>query len=178
MVFDNCQRAWNSMGNTPLPPGFNPEKKTALEKLAGRYRRFMIIAGILIAYSFITFTRPSFIQDPTGRILLTSLFSFFALSALCIDWYIYDGIKSINCYRMTVKEVGEKAYRLRRIHLRSICFLLPLVLGSIGLLGYYVMDNVYTLYGMIAGTVIGTVIGLKNLREFMAEYKVLTDNEE
>lgn len=178
MVSNNYSRAWSSMGNGSFNSNFNPDRKTALEKLAAMYRRFMIVALILVPYSWLTFTRPNLIENATGRILLPILFSLYALSVFLIDRYLYHGIRGIDCFRMTVKEVGERAYRLRRIHLRSICFLVPIIIVFIGLLGYYVVSNIYFIYGMVAGSVIGVMIGLWNLRKFMVEYKMLTDNEE
>ena len=91
-----------------------------------------------------------------------------------IDWWLYRGVSSINCFNMSVSEVVGKAVYYKKKHLQSMLFLIPFAVIVFGVMIYSFKADEYVIYGMIAGVLVGLTIGYRQFREFMEEYKVLT----
>ncbi len=149
-------------------------KETALESLALKYRRFSRMAFMLmIACSF--YMLPNQLFTGNLRIWVALGFAVYAGTCSCMDYWLYKGVSSIDCYTMTVSEVVGKAMYYRRKHLLFIAILLPWVFSLIAFMAYASDFNKYFTYGMIIGAVAGIAIGYKKYLEFMAEYRKITD---
>ncbi len=90
-----------------------------------------------------------------------------------MDWWLYYGIGSIDCVRMSVREVSEKAMFYRKRHLQFVMILIPFALILFGWLAYVNSGDIYLLAGMAAGAFFGLAIGLYHLSQFLRDYKTL-----
>lgn len=151
-------------------------RKTALQNLAQRYRRFAIMALCVMPASFSFFNRH--IYSPTWGLWSFIVFNTVMIAGSIFDWWLYRQISSISVATMPVIDVVKKAWICRKRHLQFIAIFLPVDLLFIGLL-YAASDrSIYFTCGIIAGFVFGTTIGLKNLFRFLADYKeVLNTND-
>lgn len=93
-----------------------------------------------------------------------------------MDRWLYHGIRQIDVVTMSVAEVVEKALYYRKWHIRFIFMLLPMALGCLGLLAYLI-DDFYLRLGMIAGFLTGVALGVRQLLNFLADYRAITSNK-
>ncbi len=93
-----------------------------------------------------------------------------------MDRWLYHGIKQIDVLTMSVSEVVEKALYYRKWHIRFIFILLPMALGCLGLLAYAI-DDFYGRLGMVAGFLVGVAKGLRQLLNFLADYRAITSEK-
>lgn len=135
---------------------------TRLDKLASRYKKFYILGFIWSVIVMCCYASLGW---------FCFLFSAFMLLSAFIDVYMYKQVRSIDVLSMPVADVIAKSMLLRRRHLQFVCVLLPLAFALIGMFVWFYCENVYILYGIIAGVVLGLPIGLYHLREFMRDYK-------
>ncbi len=155
--------------NRPGNPIGDLRRKTALQNLARRYRRFAIMALCVIPASF-SFLN-SHIYSPKFGLWSFIVFNSVMISASIFDWWLYRQISSISVATMPVIDVVKKAWICRKRHLQFIAIFLPVDLLFVGLL-YAASDrNIAFTCGIIAGFVAGLTIGLKNLYRFLADYK-------
>ena len=155
----------------------NGKRRTALENLAERYRRFSNMALGLIFLSFSWVLNPNMFPDNYRlRITVGVLFALFALVASIMDRWLYQGIQGINVFAMPVSQVIHKALFFRKRHLQFIAILLPVVLALIGFIAWS-MDNLYFRLGILLGFIIGTAIGLRQLFAFLADYRTITSED-
>lgn len=155
----------------------NGKRKTALDNLAERYRRFSIIGITLIMLSFTWIFNPNmFPGNHSLRIAVGVSFAIYALIGSVMDRWLYQGIKSIDVVTMPVSEVIRKALFYRKRHLQFIAVLLPIVLALIGVMAWS-MDNLYFRLGILVGFIAGTAIGLHHLFAFLADYRAIISED-
>lgn len=155
----------------------NGKRRTALENLAERYRRFSNIALALILLSFSWVFNPNMFPDNNRlRIAVGVAFAIYALIGSIMDRWLYQGIRGIDVVTMPVSEVIHKALFYRKRHLQFIAILLPIVLAIIGVIAWS-MDNVYFRLGILIGFIIGTAIGLRQLMAFLSDYRTITSED-
>ena len=152
---------------------YNPindlRRRTALQNLARRYRRFAIMGLCVIPASFSFLNHHTY--SPTWGLWSFIVFNTVIIAASIFDWWLYNQISSISVTTMPVLNVVKKAWMCRKRHLQFIAIFLPIDLLFIGLL-YAASDrNIYFTCGIITGFVLGLTIGLKNLFRFLADYK-------
>ena len=154
----------------------NGKRKTALQSLADRYKRFSAMGIILIMLSMSYIFNPNlFPGDLRSRIFLGLAFGLYALVASVMDHWLYNGIRGIDVVTMPVNEVIRKALFYRKRHLQFIAILLPVVLAIIGGMAWK-MDNFYFLLGILAGFVGGSGVGIIQLMNFLADYRAITSD--
>lgn len=155
----------------------NGKRKTALDNLAERYRRFSIIGITLIMLSFTWIFNPNmFPGNHSLRIAVGVSFAIYALIGSVMDRWLYQGIRSIDVVTMPVSEVIRKALFYRKRHLQFIAVLLPIVLALIGVMAWS-MDNLYFRLGILVGFIAGTAIGLHHLFAFLADYRAIISED-
>lgn len=147
----------------------NLRRQTALQRLAARYRRFSIMALCCTPVATI-FLDSSFFTGQ-NRVYIFLFYITVMLSAASFDWWLYRKISSISVAEMPVIEVLRKAWMCRKRHLQFIAYFLPVDILYIGMMFTLSDGSISFLCGIIAGTVTGLVIGIKNLRRFMADYR-------
>ena len=180
---DNLRKDWQdanvslSHEHNAYDSIINGKRRTALENLAERYRRFSNIALVLILMSFTWMFNPSMFPDNRSiGIAVGVSFAVYALIASIMDRWLYQGIRSIDVVSMSVSEVIRKALFYRKRHLQFIAILLPIVLAIIGVMAWS-MDNLYFRLGIVVGFIAGTAIGLRQLFAFLADYRTITSED-
>lgn len=155
----------------------NGNRRTALENLAERYRRFSNLALVLILLSFSWIFNPTmFPENPQLRIAVGVSFAIYTLICSIMDRWLFQGIRSINVVSMPVSEVIHKALFYRKRHLQFIAILLPIVLAIIGAMAWS-MNNLYFRLGILFGFIAGTAIGIRQLMAFLADYRTITSED-
>lgn len=180
---DNLRKDWQNAnvslsGNSSAYDSIiSGKRRTALDNLAERYRRFSNIGFILILLSATWMFNPSmFPGNHTMRIVVSVSFAVYALIASVMDRWLYQGIRSIDVVTMPVSEVIRKALFYRKRHLQFIAILLPIVLSIIGVMAWS-MDNFYFRLGILVGFIAGTAIGLRQLFAFLADYRTIISED-
>lgn len=154
---------------------YKERKETALERLATRYRRFSTLGMVMVICSVGWAFGPIDFVFPNARIFLSLLMMVYFATCSSIDYWFYKGVSSIDCYRMSVSEVIDKALYYKKKHLQSILFLLPFAFIVIGAMAYCLSSDKYILLGMAAGAIFGLLIGYRQYREFMSEYRIISE---
>ncbi len=178
---DDIKRKWQSAqvnvasDNRSLDYIMEGKRKTALQNLAQRYRWFSNMALLFLVMVPLNLFNLHLFPDMKGRMLVVIWFcSFFMISSV-MDRWLYNGIKRIDVVTMPVSEVVAKAVYYRKWHIRFIFILLPFALGCLGLMAYLIED-IYLRLGMLAGFIVGVALGVRQLLDFLADYKTLTSN--
>lgn len=172
--------AWSTMGKSlPEQPADNDTgnlngRKTALDRLRDRYRRFRLVSALLIFGSFMIFSRGQLFDSNLNLYLGIAYAAYFATSC-AMDYVLWRGLGTIDPVTMSVTEVARHALRYRKLHLQFIAILLPLALGLLGFTAYAFSADRYFLYGMLSGAIIGAAIGTFQFRRFMADYRRLSE---
>lgn len=181
MTQEEIKKTWNEAARKiyrPTPEEYEimykSKKITALEALAVRYRRFSKFAFLMIPTSLCWMLGNFPFENPQMRYVCGGVMMFYFTICGFLDRWLYDGISSIDCYTMTVKEVIKKTLFYRKRHLQSILFLLPFAILVVGLLVYSLRTEHSILYGMAGGFIIGILIGSYNLHKFLKEYKLIS----
>lgn len=167
MIIKDCWRETRISSNL----SFDDRRRTALERLACRYRWFATMALLLCLYCPLTVAR--YINDPTLRLTTMIVFTVYLLTCSAMDWYLYSCIRAINVASMSVSDVLMRAMQCRKRHLQFVAILVPCACVILGLLFYGFDPNPYMLWGMITGAVVGLAIGTVQLRRFLRDYKSL-----
>ena len=153
------------------------KRKTALQNLAERYKRFSIMGIVLIMLSASYCFNPNiFPGDFRWRIFMGVAFGIYALIASLMDLWLYNGIQSIDVVKMPVTEVIRKALFYKKRHLQFIAVLLPIVLGIIGAIAWK-SDNIYFRLGILFGFIGGSAIGVFQLLNFLSDYRAIISEE-
>ncbi len=138
--------------------------KSAQERLAQQYKRFCTILPMLGICC--TFNASRFM--PIGIII--AFIAFFCIAAVT-DYYLWQGIKSIDTATMGVAEVAAKARLYRRRHHQAQILLAAIIIPLVTALFIYAND--YSRMGIIAGGTIGVAIGLAVYFNMMRSYKTM-----
>lgn len=175
---ENERREWSELRfssqnqNDEFDTIINGKCRTALQRLAQRYKRFsnMALCFILMCIP-LGFQR--ILPDCTAKWFIVALYGVLMLVSSTMDRWLYIGISSIDVATMTVSEVIRLATFYRKRHLQFIMILLPMALLFLGGMFWLVSDDKDTFYlgGMITGAVVGLVIGLREFRKFMDDYR-------
>lgn len=154
---------------------YREKKETALDRLATKYRRFSTMSLVMTFVSSLWLFSPSFMETSEHKFMLSiTLMAYFAICS-SIDYWLYRGVSSINCFEMSVSEVIDKAMYYRKKHLQSIMFLIPLAVVVFGVMVYSFNADIYIIYGMAAGLIVGLLLGYRHFREFMDEYRTIKE---
>lgn len=176
---DNLKRDWRetsirtSNDDTTLEAIKQGHRKSALQRLASRYRMFAIIAGICAVTIPWLMARPEMIPDSSLKIWILTIFALYFLTCSSMDLWLYHGITGIDLTSMSVAEVIEMALFYRKRHLQFVLILLPWAFLIVGCLIYSAGVDA-AIYGMIVGGAAGLIVGINQLRRFMADYRDIT----
>lgn len=148
-------------------------RKTALQRLADRYRVFYTVAFCMIPAN-ILFLRNIFDGYDTNYALMYA-FALYFLTAGCMDVYLHMRIRRIDVLEMPTSEVIREALDCRKWHLRFMMILLPAAIALIVMMAMCFDTDKYVIYGMLTGGACGIAIGLKAFSDFMNDYRQLRD---
>lgn len=148
------------------------KRQTALQRLAKRYKRFSDMALIFILMC-IPLGMNGVLPAGATKWCLVVFYGVMMLVSSTMDRWLYIGISSIDVAAMPVSEVIRLATFYRKRHLQFVMILLPMAFIFIGGMIWLAIYNNATYYlgGMFAGAVIGFIIGLRELRKFMDDYR-------
>lgn len=180
---EQMRKVWMEMGKIlgmqPTPdntPDDLNRKRTALDRLRNRYKRFWILSMGMTFTSFMIFSKGLTI-DTRYNLWLGIAYAVYFLTAFLMDLWLWNGIGTIDPLRMSVAEVAEKSMFYRKRHLQFMAILMPMAITLIGFTAYVFSTDVFFLYGMIAGAIFGITMGIIQFRRFMAEYRRLRIRE-
>lgn len=178
---EQMRKAWIEMGKAlgmqPAPfndPGEMGSKKTALDRLRNRYRVFWI-ASLLLSFGTFMFFSSRSIMDGRLYLWLGIAYAVYFLTAFCMDFWLYNGLGTINPLKMGVTEVAWKSAFYRKRHLQFMVVLIPMAIALIAFTGYVFSSEMYFLNGLATGVILGLIIGIIQLRRFMTEYRNLSE---
>ena len=176
---EDAKREWrdirlSTIGSQDYEDIYSGRRRTALENLAHRYKRFAIIGLLFVIWAPLTFYNPEIQIDNRLTIIIFS--SIYFLTCGLMDLWLYRGIRSIDCASMTIKEVATRALFYRKRHLQFISILLPFAFIWIGILCYNLCDNTAFLWGVGLGALAGFAIGIRQLMKFLNDYRSITED--
>lgn len=148
-------------------------RRTSLENLAHRYKRFSILGLAMIPVS-LCYANSNIFPHPYNIIISVGMMMYFALCSI-LDLWLYRGIRSIDIFKESVVEVSRKARYYRRRHLQFIAILVVPLVILLSLMLICRLKETYFIICIVAGMLTGLIIGLYALSRFMNEYKSLTD---
>lgn len=157
------------IGTTAIDAASADRRRTALDNLARRYRRFSIL-GLVMAVVSIFYIFGDILPGERERWVWLGFIAYFAIVSVMDNW-LYRGISSIDVAAMHVKEVTRLTLRYRRWHLIFIAILLPLAATLITLMLAAAGFELYFTFGAVAGLIVGLAIGLRQLLAFLSDYK-------
>lgn len=171
-TWDETSERMNSQSsdNLDIPA---PGSQTALERLKNSYHRFSIL-GLALCFCSLAYINIDLFPGHLRLWITLSMCLYFGICSV-MDYWLYKGISSINCYNMTVKEVTHKALFYRKRHHQFMIFLIPCAVALVSFMAYSLKTNLYALIGIFCGIIIGLAIGLRKYFDFMTHYKTLTD---
>lgn len=178
---EEIRKDWQEVNvNIPEKPDsydkiINGKRKTALQNLAQRYRWFSNMALVFLLMVPLNLMNLHLFPDMKWRMVVVIWFCSFFIICSVMDRWLYHGIKQIDVVTMPVAEVVEKAIYYRKWHIRFIFMLLPMALGCLGLLAYLI-DDMYVRLGMITGFLVGVAMGIRQLLNFLADYRSILSN--
>lgn len=138
---------------------------SAQERLVRRYHRFAVVGLLMCPVVGILYRG-------LMPLLPRVMFAGFFLVASMMDFYMWKGVKSIDCTTMGVATVAEKARFYRKMHHIFMAVLVVLFVPILGTLMALGADE-YMMWGMAAGGVVGLAIGVKMYLNIMGEYRTL-----
>lgn len=140
--------------------------QSAQERLVRRYRMFALIGLLMCPVVGILYRN---IMPLLPRVMFAGFF----LVASMMDFYLWKGVKSINCSTMGVATVAEKARFYRKMHHVFMAVLVVLMVPVLGTLVRAFAGDEYMIWGMVAGGVLGFAIGVRMYLNMMREYRTL-----
>lgn len=178
MTTEELQKTWQESGRigSPYNPRMNSRRETALEKLVREYKWFSIMGLVMTIASLFFFNFP-WLEMPWKVVIPVLFISFFA-TASTMDHWLANGIRSIDCSRMSVREVIDRSLFYRRSHHQFMMILIPYAAIVLGCLGWASRADIYMLMGMGAGFLVGLAIGVRKYMDFMAYYRDIASDAE
>lgn len=180
---EQLRKAWIEMG-TALNMNTHREitedvlnRKTTLDKLRDRYRNigFGDICGAAIMFPILMYGG---LLSESYRLPVSISFVALLLVLSGFIFWMWWGVGKINPVTMTVTQVSELALHYRKCHMRFVMIGFPIALCWVGYFTYSVIHTVAdAIGGIIAGSVVGVMIGLKGLSRFMSDYKRLESDQ-
>lgn len=178
---EQLRKTWQEMGKA-LGLGHNiqqPENlskmSTTLDKLHTRYKRMGIFALLAAVIMLPVLLYADFISEP-DRMPIAFSYAVFLCVMGCIDFWLMGGIERINPLTMSVSEVANLSLHYKKCHMRVVMVAIPVVICWIACFVIATaQDNKPVIWGVIGGAVVGGTMGVLTLREFMSDYKRLSE---
>lgn len=176
---EDLKKCWCEARFRPTPDE-QPDnrRKTALAKLASHYKNFSSIAMIL-ALCMPVWMWGMMRNDPSIDLWLglgiVTFGMLYCLTASIMDLWLSKGISRIDVATMPVAEVFRLAFYYRKKHFQFMAVLIPMAVIFIGALAWLLSGDIWVIYGMIAGGLVGLALGTREFRRFMSEYRDITE---
>lgn len=165
MNIDEMKPRWQSAQRSINPgQGFDSKRKTSLQRLADRYRRFAWLALLLVPLNMPTLYRFQSLWLGAGFVLLM-------LAGSAMDFYLLDRITSLDLTRMPVRDVLARIMDCRKKHMTYVVIAMPCAFLWCLSLVYLHHPNGYFVTGALSGFVIGAFVGWRVLHRFLRDYR-------
>ena len=146
-------------------------RHTVFDNLRNRYRRFIMVAMIMI-FVMPLYAIKDFWPGEYDTFITVVFMAYFIMVAI-MDYTIYRRLGSVDIDTMPVNEVNEIVKCCRRRHHQYMAVLIPIAIFLIGLIIWQSVDESYMLVGIFAGLVFGISVGIMAYRRFMEDYRSL-----
>lgn len=168
--------AWKEMGDVLELSDRNlhttdlDEMKTSLDRLCSRYNRLWLMSLCMIFPTFMTVSRIQFIESAYS-VALSIIYPLYFLACFILNYWLWQGVKSINPVRMSVSDVSSAALYYRKRHFSFIRIMLPIAMIIVGFTIFCFSDGIYEVYAIIGGAIVGLIIGTLIFFRFLNDYK-------
>ena len=146
--------------------------RNAQEKLIRKYRIFIIIASVMMIYSFCIVYLNPLVNDKYRLVTTIYWIAFFAIE-IGLDSYLLYKVKDIDLYEANVREITIMAKNNWKFHKIGVIIGLPLAFGAIILLALAMDADSFMILGMLVGGIVGFLIGFRQLMRFRDYYRLL-----
>lgn len=154
----------------------NENFKTVQEKLIRKYTFFIIIAVVMIFYMWIfVWFNPDVVEK--YKVVTSVYWSVFFILEAGIDFYLRHQVKQIDIYNSSVKDIALQAAKNWRVHKIAVFCGIPVAIGAVILFGLLLNADMFVIYCMIAGGMIGLLVGIRQLKKFYENYRILQTEE-
>ena len=181
MTIEEMRRAWTETADRleRLEGNFTArreeamagKRRTALDSLASRYKRFSLISLLFVFISPLYLVNHVF-DDRYGILIPIFMAAYFGIAS-CMDWWLYKKVSSIDISLMPSEEVVSTVALCRRRHFQFMVILIPLMIGMVVLFILGSEQNKYMIISICFGIIIGLILGLRQLINFMHDYKLV-----
>ena len=154
----------------------NNKFKNAQEKLISKYKAFIYVEIIMIFYIIFFIGLNPLVADRYRLVNIIYWCCFFMVE-IGVDTYLLRRVKLIDIYNSSVSDIAKNAAENWKLHKLALVLGLPLAFGAIILVALAFQAHYYTILGMIAGGLIGCIIGLFQLNKFREYYRLLQSDE-
>ena len=146
------------------------------QRLISRYR-FFIVMSLLCALVFALFIvfNPMIVE--TYRWITAIYWLVFFILCASVDFYLLQNVGRMDIYNSSVSETARIAAKNWKIHKLWIIVGLPFAIGAVILWALALNADYFVILGMIAGGIVGFIIGLYQLKKFMRDYKQLQSED-
>lgn len=175
---ENIKNCWCNACFRNIGSGNSDNRRqTALQSLAKRYRWFSNYALLLLVLMPLVlinlFWTHGYGQE-WMRIAIVVFSMIYCATCSIMDRWLYRGICSIDIYEMSVAEVCSLAIYYRKRHLQFVVILIPMAVVLLGGIAWALSSNMYLIYGIITGALVGLILGTRQLYAFLDSYRSLT----
>lgn len=147
--------------------------KTNQEKLARKYRCFIIMEAVCIPLMFLLFIPNPHVVEQYRWVTLIYFVAFFLLE-IGIDAYLLFRLDAVDIYRDSISRITRVAQSNWKIHRIAVLIGIPVAIGAVILFILAMGGRPAELYGVAVGGAIGLGIGLNQFFKFMKNYKALS----
>lgn len=169
MNIEEMKSDWQSARNN-IRPGSDPQtdagRKTALQRLGDKYHRFTVFSLVFVVIG------PSMLWSAgirtwwiiAGYVLLLG-------GASVVDRWLAQNIRDIDLATMPVAEVLDRTLKCRKVHLTWAAVVGPVAIIWCALTAYAMQTDIYLVYGILTGALLGFIMGLHILLNFLRDYR-------
>lgn len=146
------------------------KRRTALDDLARRYKTFAIIGMIFIPVMFAFYNR---LFPEVANKWTAWLFCVYFGTVSCMDWWLFSKVRSIDVVGMNAEEVARRAAYCKKRHHLFMAILIPMMLIVMIFFIYSIRMDYVLIQGAVIGACFGIYGGIRQYRNFMADYRML-----
>lgn len=163
------RRDLNDMPVTCLP---SIRRKTVLERLVARYRRFEVMEVVLLVLMPWCICKLE-IESAVWKWMIIGLYELLMLISLLVDHWLAGRLQRIDVENMPVVEVIRRCALARKRHLQFVMYCFPVALLAVFLIIFAMGADKTLIICVCTGAGLGLIIGSLLLREFLRDYRSL-----
>lgn len=173
---DMLRNGWRalrmSLNDKPMTDIPSTRSKTVQERLVARYRRFEMLEVVLLVLMPCCLCKLE-IEPVVWKWVIIGMYELLMLSCLFVDHWLAGCMQMIDVENMPVVDVIQRCALARKRHLQFVIYCFPFALLTVVLMVYAMSSDKAVVIGACAGGLLGLIIGLLQLREFLRDYRSL-----